>query len=69
MLPTEDKYGVWPKSGEIDVRPSDPCQREGETWANVRSLNQGETTTHTADKEVIGDKEMIASNPHSTGDR
>ena len=22
MLPTEDKYGVWPKSGEIDVCPS-----------------------------------------------
>lgn len=64
MLPTEDKYGVWPKSGEIDVRPRllshTPCTRPN---TDGRLPSQEETTTHTAKKG------MITSNLLFTGDQ
>jgi len=64
MLPTNDTYGVWPKSGEIDV--SLPLSDHNHEWtytnALFRSPRLEETTTPT-DKWVV-----ISSNLHSTGD-
>jgi hypothetical protein len=71
MLPTEEYYGPWPTSGEIDVRldpraclisPSQASQTDDLTSLPCRSSRDGETTPTTPIEE------STSFRPLSTGD-